>query len=65
MITRTTISLQDGVYKRGKEKADKYFGNNLSAYITYLICRDGEEVVVIENKTDSEILSALDEIMDI
>ena len=62
---KKTISLQNSVFVKGKEKADMYFGNNLSAYITYLICKDGEEVVLKEKKKDSKILSAVDEILNI
>jgi hypothetical protein len=65
LTARTTISLQDDVFIKAKGKADKYFGKNLSAYITNLICRDGEEMTVTEKEKDSNILSAVDEILNI
>lgn len=64
MTVRSTISLQDDVYKKAKDKADRYFGKNLSAYITNLICRD-EEIVAKEMKKDSELLSAMDDILNL
>lgn len=37
---KRTISLREDVFDTAYEMADKYFGGNFSAYLTYLICAD-------------------------
>lgn len=37
---KKSISLRDDVFQTAEAEADKYFGGNFSAYLTYLICAD-------------------------
>lgn len=37
---KKSVSFREDVYSTAEEMADKYFGGNLSAYITYLVCAD-------------------------
>lgn len=43
MIKKTTISLQKDLYDEAEKKKDKFFGGNLSGYITHLISKDLEQ----------------------
>lgn len=37
---KKSISLRDDVFETAEKEADKFFGGNFSAYLTYLICAD-------------------------
>lgn len=37
---KKSISLRHDVFDTAEEMAEKYFGGNFSAYLTYLICAD-------------------------
>ncbi|MGP0689865.1 hypothetical protein ACW5UC_25320 [Priestia aryabhattai] len=37
---KKSVSFREDVFDYAFEQADMYFGGNLSAYITYLICAD-------------------------
>ncbi len=37
---KRSISLREDVFETANSMADKYFGGNFSAYLTYLICAD-------------------------
>lgn len=69
MTVKKAISLRDDVYKSAREKADKLFGGNFSAYIGYLISKDreGEAITVkpVQEEKNDEIMSAIDEILEI
>ncbi|MDY7043663.1 hypothetical protein RVS70_05530 [Virgibacillus sp. M23] len=39
-VKKKSISLREDVHDIAVHMADKYFGGNLSAYITFLICSD-------------------------
>lgn len=46
MKVRKNISLEESIYLKGKEKADKMFGGNFSVYLTNLIARDCSDIEV-------------------
>lgn len=61
MKVRKNISLEESIYLKGKEKADKMFGGNFSVYLTNLIARDCSDIEVkneisepVESKEKSE-----------
>lgn len=39
-VVKKSISLREDVYSTAESMADKFFGGNFSAYLTYLICAD-------------------------
>lgn len=39
-VVKKSISLRSDVYKDAEKMAEKLFGGNFSAYLTYLICAD-------------------------
>lgn len=39
-VVKKSISLRQDVFKTAEDMADKYFGGNFSAYLTYLVCAD-------------------------
>ena len=57
-VVKKSVSFRQDVFDTAEEMADKYFGGNFSAYLTYLVCADkngvsrakdsAEEVVVKE-----------------
>lgn len=59
---KKSVSLRNDVFRAAEQEADKYFGGNFSAYLTYLICADRygvtrnvdtEEVISKEKVVDS------------
>ncbi|WP_297639243.1 hypothetical protein [uncultured Clostridium sp.] len=66
MKVRKNISIEEEIWLKGKEKADKMFGGNFSIYLTNLIARDcaGMEIkneLAVTKETKEEIKSELDE----
>lgn len=56
------MSFREDVFKDAEKMADKFFGGNFSAYITYLICADKHGVArVIQTE---EIAEAKEEIAE-
>lgn len=39
-VVKKSISLRQDVFETAEEMADRYFGGNFSAYLTYLVCAD-------------------------
>lgn len=78
MKVRKNISLEESIYLKGKEKADKMFGGNFSVYLTNLIARDCSDIEVknelavtgeskeknIESKLGEEEKNSIDDILN-
>lgn len=39
-VVKKSVSFRQDVYDTAEEMADRYFGGNFSAYLTYLVCAD-------------------------
>ncbi|HDR8454003.1 TPA: hypothetical protein QC364_000795 [Bacillus cereus] len=37
---KKSVSFREDVFKTAEDMANKYFGGNFSAYLTYLVCAD-------------------------
>lgn len=56
---KKSISLREDVFKVAESEADKFFGGNFSAYLTYLICveKHGISTNVEKQKDVAETIS--------
>lgn len=53
---KRSISLRGDVYETAEKMADKLFGGNFSAYLTYLICADKYGISQITSLEEDESL---------
>lgn len=53
---KRSISLREDVFETANSMADKYFGGNFSAYLTYLICADKYNVTREVNVELNEVI---------
>lgn len=54
-VVKKSISLREDVYKVAEDMADRYFGGNFSAYLTYLVCADKDGLSRTRD-TETEII---------
>jgi hypothetical protein len=61
------LSFQEDVFKYAKEEAEEMFGNNLSAFVTYLICnyrRNNPKRFKIDKELGEELKNQLIKVPD-
>lgn len=54
-VVKKSISLRQDVNNTAEKMADKYFGGNFSAYLTYLVCADKHGISRV-NDTEEDSL---------
>lgn len=59
-VVKKSISLRKDVFETAEEMADKYFGGNFSAYLTYLVCADKFGLTRVQQS--EEVVQAKEEI---
>lgn len=64
-VVKTSISLQEDVYKFGSDRADRLFGGKFSGYINYLISQDREQRQEPEQNQNNKVLSAIEQILEL
>ena len=63
-VVKKSVSFRQDVFDTAEEMADKFFGGNFSAYLTYLVCadkvgvsrtRDSAEEAVVKEEIKEDI----------